>query len=214
MSEDEIICNNCGKPNKKDSKYCIDCGALIAVPTQEYTPDTGKISDITSITPPKKLKKKITFPYKILIFFGIVAFVNFILSYIVMIGFALTPDSYFPIFGGMFLLSMLMVGIFWGAYSIGGADAIEGIGYCGAFAVAIILVGIAIPVWIIFALAPIVGAIFTAIGQAISNAINSFFTALFENIEIPGFEPFLFIGLFMVLSIIIIYKYHLNAKKN
>jgi len=215
MSEDEIICSNCGKPNKKDSKYCIDCGASLELPAK-FVEDTGKISDIldttTTKTPPK-VKKKITFPYKVLIYFAIVAVVDFIISLIVMLGFGLGPDAYFPLYLGLFLLSMLVVGIFWGGIALGGSDAVEAIGTCGGVVIAIIAIGLSIPIYIITVLGPIVGAIFKAIGDAISTAINNFFTALFENIEIPGFEPFLFIGLFMVLSTIIIYKYHLNTKK-
>ncbi len=215
MSEDEIICNNCGKPNKTDSKYCIDCGASLEVPAK-IMEDTGKVSDIFATTTPKtppKIKKKTKFPYKVLIYFAIVAVVNFIIALLVMLGFGLGPDAYFPLFFGLFLLSMLVVGVFWGAIALGGSDAVEAIGTCGAVVIAIIAIGISIPIYIITVLGPIVGAIFKAIGDAISNAISNFFTALFENIEIPGFEPFLFIGLFMVLSILIIYKYHLNAKK-
>ena len=60
MSEDEIICNNCGKPNEKDSKYCIDCGVSLELPAK-LIEDTGKVSDILSTTTPKtppKIKKK------------------------------------------------------------------------------------------------------------------------------------------------------------
>lgn len=215
MSEDKIICNNCGKPNDKDSKYCIDCGVSLELPA-ELMEDTGKVSDILDTTTPKtppKIKKKIKFPYKILIYFGIVAVVNLIVSVLVMMGFGLTLDSYLAIYFGVFLLSMLIVGIFWGGIAVGGSDAIESIGMCAAVFIACLGISIAIPIYIIGALAPLVGAIAQAIGDAISNAISSFFTQLFENIEIPGFEPFLFLGLFIALSILIVYKYHLNTKK-
>jgi len=220
MLEDEALCNKCGKPNKKDSRHCIHCGALFQAATPEFTMDAGKISDISSTIPPTKKEEKAKrsfkeskFPYKVLIYFGIVALVNFIISYIIMLGFNLAPNSYFPIFFGVFLLSMLIVGIFWGAIAIGGSDAVEAVGMCGAIAIASILAAIAIPIWIFAALAPLAGAIATAIGEAINNAINNFFSQLFENIEIPGFEPFLFLGLFIVLSIVIIYKFHLKSKK-
>ncbi|MFX1309974.1 MAG: hypothetical protein ACFE9M_06265 [Promethearchaeota archaeon] len=211
MFEDEIICSMCGKLNKKDSKYCIDCGASLEVAAVESSGDAEKISDITSTKPPKM--KKYKFPYKILIYFGIVALVNFVISLFIMMGFGLPPSSYFAVFFGCFLLSMLIVGIFWGAIALGGSDAVEAVGTCGAIMIAIVILSILIPVWIFAALAPIVGAIAQAIGTAISNAINNFFSQLFENIEIPGFEPFLFIGLFIALSILIVYKYHLNTKK-
>lgn len=211
MLEDEELCNKCGKPNKKGTRYCIHCGALFESASPQFP--TEPTSPISPTTPPtKKQKTKLKAYHKVLIYFAIVAVVNLILSYIIMRGFNLAPTGYFPIFGGVFLLSMLLVGIFWGAGAVGGADAIEGIGYCGAITIGIILAAIMIPVWIFMALAPIVGAIFSAIGQAISDAINNFFSQLFADIEIPGFEPFLFIGLFLVLSIIIIYKFHFKFR--
>jgi hypothetical protein len=220
MNEDEIICSKCGKPNEKDINYCIHCGASIEATAADFSRDAETISDISSTKPPTKKQerakrsfKETKFPYKILIYFGIVALVNSLISLFVMMGFALNPSSYFAIFLGCFLLSMLVVGIFWGAIAVGGSDAIETVGTCGAVFIAIILASIAIPIWIFAALAPIAGAIFSAIGDAISNAINNFFSALFENIEIPGFEPFLFIGLFIALSVLIVYKYHRNTKK-
>ncbi len=208
MLEDEELCSKCGKPNKKGTRYCIHCGESTSpqFPTEPTTP----LGPTTPLI--KEQKTKLKSYHKVIIYFAIVAVVNFIISFIIMRGFNLASTGYFPIFGGVFLLSMLIVGIFWGAVAVGGADAIEGIGYCGAITIGIILVGIAIPVWIFMALAPIVGAIFSAIGQAISDAINNFFSELFADIEIPGFEPFLFIGLFLVLSIIIIYKFHFKFK--
>ena len=214
MSENELICNECGKLNEKTSRYCIQCGASLEA-AAKLPEDTRKVSDILATTPPKTppKTKEIKFPYKILIYFGIVAVVNFIISLLVLLGFGLTPDSYLWLYFGVFLLSMLIVGVFWGAIAAGSSDAIEAIGMCGAIVVAIIVIAIGIPIYIFTALAPIVGAIAAAIGNAISNAINNFFTQIFADIEIPGFEPFLFIGLFMVLSILVIYKYHLNTKK-
>ena len=84
--------------------------------------------------------------------------------------------------------------------------------------IGIIVAIIAIPAYIFTIFQAIVGAVFAGIGEAINNAINnaisSFFSELFSGIEIPGFEPFLFVGLFLVLSFFIIYRYHLKAKKN
>jgi len=211
MLEDEELCSKCGTPNKKGTRYCIQCGALF----ESASPQFPTEPTISPTRPPtKKQKTKLKAYHKVIIYFAVVAVVNFILSYIVMTGFGLTPNSYFPIFGGVFLLSMIIVGVFWGAGSLGGAEAIEGIGYCGAITIGVIIVAIMIPIWIFMALAPIVGAIFSAIGEAISNAINNFFSELFADIEIPGFEPFLFVGLFLVLSIIIIYKFHFKLKTN
>jgi len=220
MNEDEIICSECGKPSDKGTNYCIHCGARIEAAFTDIPRDAETISDISSTQPPTKKEEKAKrsfketkFPYKVLIYFVIVAVVNSLISLFVMMGFALHPSSYGAIFLGCFLLSMLVVGIFWGAAVLGGSDAVESVGTCGAIFIACIIASIAIPIWIFAALAPIAGAIFSQIGQAISDALNNFFSQLFENIEIPGFEPFLFIGLFVALSVLIVYKYHRNTKK-
>lgn len=213
MLEDEALCSKCGKPSKKSSRYCFNCGALFEAATPQFTADARKISDISSSIPPAKLKKKLSFPYKVLIYFGIVTIINFILSLLIMRGFNLTPNSYFPIFFGVFLLSMFIVGIFWGAVKAGSRETIEAVGMCGAIVAAIFIVALATTIWIIGVLGPITGSIASAIGEKISNAIDNFFSQLFEDVEVPGFEPFLFISLFLVLSMVIIYKFHLNSKK-
>ncbi|GAG38548.1 unnamed protein product [marine sediment metagenome] len=128
-------------------------------------------------------------------------------------GFNLGSNTFVPIFFGVFLLSMIVVGVFWGAAEAGSSDAIEAFGMCGGIALAIFVVALFIPLWIFTVLGPMVAGIAAAIGEAISNAIEGFFSNMFADIEIPGFEPFLFIGIFMVLSILIIYKFHLNSKK-
>jgi len=211
MSEDQVKCNNCGSLNNKNSKYCIDCGKTLGVPL--ITPSQyGEISDITSAKPPKE-KKKLKIQYKVLIYFGVVAIVNSIIATLVMQGFNLGSNTFVPIFFGVFLLSMIVVGVFWGAAEAGSSDAIEAFGMCGGIALAIFVVALFIPLWIFTVLGPMVAGIAAAIGEAISNAIEGFFSNMFADIEIPGFEPFLFIGIFMVLSILIIYKFHLNSKK-
>ena len=79
---------------------------------------------------------------------------------------------------------------------------------------------------------PAVEAAIQAINDAISNAFASLINALivepmkemgknigesfssaFESIEVPGFEPFLLITIFVIASIFIIYRYHLIARK-
>ncbi len=212
MSEDQIKCNNCGSLNDKNSKYCIDCGKAIGVPL--ITPDQSeKIVDISSSYKPPKEKKKLKFQYKVLIYFGVVAIVNSIISALVVQGFDLGSNSFGAVFLGVFLLSMIVVGIFWGAGEAGSSDAIEAVGMCGAIAAAIFVVALFIPLWIFTVLGPMVAEIAAVIGEAISSAIEGFFSNMFADIEIPGFEPFLFIGIFMVLSILIIYKFHLNSNK-
>lgn len=81
-------------------------------------------------------------------------------------------------------------------------------------------------------LPPAVEAAIEAINDAIGNAIANIFNALvikpiegvgrsigenfesaFESVEVPGFEPFLLITIFVIASIFIIYRYHLIARK-
>ena len=79
---------------------------------------------------------------------------------------------------------------------------------------------------------PAVEAALQAINDAISNAFANLINALiieptkemfnnigesfsnaFESVEVPGFEPFLLITIFVIASIFIIYRYHLIARK-
>ncbi|MFX1274620.1 MAG: hypothetical protein ACFFBP_09700 [Promethearchaeota archaeon] len=53
-------------------------------------------------------------------------------------------------------------------------------------------------------------AMFEGIGQQISQSVEQ----SLDDIEVPGFEPILLLSVFVVISIIIIYKYHLNVKKS
>lgn len=213
MSEDIVICDKCGKPTKKDNVYCVNCGALVES-SKPFSTDKEKGSDISTSPPP--IKKKLKAYHKVIIFFVVVIGVDLLISLIVMAGFSLPASGYFPVFLGLFFLVLIVVGIIWGLASSssvhvgGGGGGFEGCGYVIGGIIAIV---IAVPIWIITVFSQIVSAIAEAIGQAISDAINNFFSGLFEGIEIPGFEPFLFIGLFLVLSIFIIYTYHLKAVK-
>ncbi|MFX1495180.1 MAG: hypothetical protein ACFFBZ_12915 [Promethearchaeota archaeon] len=211
MSEDVIICSKCGKPTKKDNVYCVHCGALLES-AKPFSFDQEKRPDINVSPPPAK--KKLKAYHKVIIFFVVVIGVDLILSLIIMTGFGLPGSGYFPVFLGLFFLVLICVGIVWGlaasdSVHVGGG-ATEGCGYVIGGIIAII---IAVPIWIATVFSQIVSAIAEAIGQAIANALNNFFSGLFEGLEIPGFEPFLFIGLFLVLSIFIIYTYHLKAGK-
>jgi len=213
MSEDVVICNKCGKPTKKDNVYCVHCGSLVdsSVP---FSTNKEKGSDISASLPP--IKKKLKAYHKVIIFFVVVIGVDLLLSLIIMAGFSLPASGYFPVFLGLFFLVLICVGIVWGLATSssvhvgGGGGGLEG---CGYVIGGIIAIAIAVPIWIITVFSQIVSAVAAAIGQAISDALSNFFSGLFEGIEIPGFEPFLFIGLFLVLSIFIIYTYHLKAVK-
>ncbi|MFX1452469.1 MAG: zinc-ribbon domain-containing protein [Promethearchaeota archaeon] len=218
MSENEVTCPKCGKVNRKDSKYCIQCGNTLEeiekVSFEEKYGLNKPVSSISSTTPPK-IRKKIKPLYKVLIFFAVATIVNFIFAAIIMGAFHLSGNAYLSLFFGLYILSIILTAIFWGAGTYthvhgGGGEA------CGIIIGGIVVAIIAIPAYIFTIFQAILGAVFASIGEAINNAINnaisSFFSELFSGIEIPGFEPFLFVGLFLVLSIFIIYRYHLKVK--
>ncbi|MFX1498820.1 MAG: hypothetical protein ACFFBH_14950 [Promethearchaeota archaeon] len=209
MSGEDIVCDKCGKLTKRDNAYCIHCGAYLG--THEKTPSEAPKPSFVSAKPPKT-KKKLNIGYKILIFFSVVIAVNFLVSYFVMLGFQLPPSGYFPVFGGMLILVLIIGGVIWGAASSGSIDVgdMEGCGYAIGIIIAIV---IGVPIYIFTVLGSIVQAIAQSIGNAINDAINSMFSQLFSGIEIPGFEPLLFFGLFMLLSFLIVYSYHLKVKK-
>jgi len=68
---------------------------------------------------------------------------------------------------------------------------------CGACIVCIIAIAVAIPLII----SSIAGTLASRVNEAISEII-------------PGFEPFLLIGLFSISALIIILSYHFKIKKN
>ncbi|MFX1487673.1 MAG: zinc-ribbon domain-containing protein [Promethearchaeota archaeon] len=218
MSENEVTCPKCGKVNRKDSKYCIQCGNTLEgieeVSFEEKYSPVSPVSSIGSTTPPK-IRNKMKTLYKVLIFFAVATVVNFIFAAIIMGAFHLSGNAYLSLFFGLYILSIILTAIFWGAGTYthvhgGGGEA------CGIIIGGIVVAIVAIPIYIFTLFEAIVGSIFAGIGDAINNAINhavnSFFSELFSGIEIPGFEPFLFVGLFLVLSFFIIYRYHLKAK--
>ncbi|MFX1480189.1 MAG: zinc-ribbon domain-containing protein [Promethearchaeota archaeon] len=217
MSENEVTCPKCGKVNRKDSKYCIQCGNTLEgieeVPFEEKYRPVSPVNSISSTKPPK-IRKKIKTPYKVLIFFAVATIVNSIFAAIIMGAFHLPGNAYASLFFGLYILSIILTGIFWGAGTYGiSADTAQA---CGVIIGGIVIAIVAIPIYIFTLFEAIVGSIFAGIGDAINdainNAVNSFFSELFSGIEIPGFEPFLFVGLFLGLSFFIIYRYHLKAK--
>lgn len=209
-------------------------------PSQETQESLRDPFDTTSI-PSDKLGKfhisELSTGYKVLAFFIIVAVVDLVASFIFVFGYHLPLNTYFMLFVGFFILFMIIVGLIWGVAA--GSDfanaALKG---CAAIFGIILLLAIIIPIYVIYALPSIVGSFsfsspaLEELGQritdAISNALNNFIGSIFREIgdniktswenafadvEVPGFEPFLFLGLFISLSIIIIYKYHLTIKK-
>ena len=245
MSEDGIICNNCGNRNKKGDKYCKQCGSLIEPSSPVSLQETQeKLSDTLGTTPIPSDKivkfhfRDLSAGYKVLAFFIIVALVDLVASFIFVMGYRLPLNTYFMIFVGFFLLFMIIVGLLWAA--VVNADfANHLLKGCAAVAgIILLLVIIIVPLYVIFALpgivvtfsfsSPALEELSAKITDAISNAFNNFISSIFQDIgdsieasweeafadvEVPGFEPFLFIGLFMILLIFIVRSYHLKAKK-
>lgn len=63
------------------------------------------------------------------------------------------------------------------------------------------------------AFASLINALIVEPMKEIGNSIGESFSSAFESVEVPGFEPFLLITIFVIASIIIIYRYHLIARK-
>ncbi|MFX1375143.1 MAG: hypothetical protein ACFFA0_04970 [Promethearchaeota archaeon] len=244
MSEEKITCSICGKLSNKGNTYCIHCGRLLEeVPQKSLQEAQEKISDIfdtSSVPSGKKISFRIgdlSWGYKVLAFFIIVAIVDLLASIIILPLFKLPLNTYFMIFVGFYFAFMIIVGLIWAA-SANADFANELLKGCAALFGIILLLMIIIPLYIVFVLPGVLESIdfsnpeLEALGQRISEAISeafeNFFRSIFEEIgeniksswsdafedvEVPGFEPFLFIGLFVIISFGIMYTYHLKAKR-
>ncbi len=198
---------------------------LTPQPGSNYSPREGE-SQVKKGTPHKKRLGKV------IGFFVALFLINALISVFVMQGFRLPTAGYWAVFLGVFLLSFIITGV---VFLVAKTDAIHSGGGQAAGVVigVIILLAIVIPVYITNALAPIIsgiGSVFgdmmgdmaesivngiaNTIGQAISNMFSDITSQVFENVEVPGFEPVLFLGLTALLSLYIIYSYHRKVKKN
>ncbi len=214
MSQDEIRCSKCGKLVQKDLTYCIYCGSLLkSAPTSSPTP-----IQFTSSTPPPTtpIKTKTKVPYRTIVYFVAVAIIDLIVSYLVMNGFQLPVSSFGQLYLIFFLVVAFSLGLLWlaGANTSGGGGGGGGYEGCGYVIGAIVGIAIGVPIILASTLSTIATSIGDTISKAINQAINDAFTEMFDDIEIPGFEPLLFLGLFAMLSIIIMYRYHLKTKKD
>lgn len=63
------------------------------------------------------------------------------------------------------------------------------------------------------AFASFLNALFVEPMKEIGRSIGESFSSSFESVEVPGFEPFLLITIFVIASIFIIYRYHLITRK-
>jgi len=208
MSQDEIQCSKCGKLVQKDLTYCSQCGSLLT-----HTPTSSLAQPPTT---PIKTKKKI--PYKTITFFAVVAIVDLLVSFLFMNGFQLPVSSYGQLYLIFFFVTAFSIGLLWLAGSHasfsgggGGGGGMEG---CGYVIGAIIAIAIGAPLILASVLSTVATNIGDTISKAINQALEDIFTEMFADVEIPGFEPLLFLGLFAMLSIIILYRYHLKTKKN
>jgi hypothetical protein len=205
MSQDDIQCSKCGKLVQKDLTYCTHCGSLLG-----HVPPS---SPTHSLTTPSKTKRKV--PYKTITFFIAVALIDLLVASLVLNGFQLPVASFGQLYLIFFFVVAFSLGVLWlaGANSSfsGGGSGMEGCAYvCGA----IIAIAIAVPLFLASTFSTIATSIGEKINDAINQAISDAFTEMFADVEIPGFEPLLFLGLFAMLSLIIVYRYHLKTKRN
>lgn len=213
MSQDEIPCGKCGKLVRKDLTYCNYCGSLLQPgPTSPSTP----IQPTSSTPPPTTpIKTKTKVPYKTITYFAVVAVIDLLVSFLVMSGFQLPVSSFGQLYLIFFFVVAFSLGLLWLAGSNasfrGSASGYEG---CGYFIGAIVAIAIAVPAFLATTFSTIATSIGKKINDSINEAISNAFTEMFADVEIPGFEPLLFLGLFAMLSIIIMYRYHLKTKKN
>jgi hypothetical protein len=121
-------------------------------------------------------------------------------------GFALPAHLILGTFFSFYFLCMIVIGIIWLAVYFGGAEGAEAMGYvCGV----VIAIAIAVPFYLI----TVFSTVASEIGSRISQAVNDALSEAFEDVEVPGFEPFLFISVFTLASIIVIHRYHLMTRK-
>ncbi|MFX0070395.1 MAG: hypothetical protein ACFFAO_04820 [Candidatus Hermodarchaeota archaeon] len=52
-----------------------------------------------------------------------------------------------------------------------------------------------------------------AIGESAQQHWREWWETTFGDVEVPGFEPILLIGVFSFLAVLVIYNYHLKFKK-
>jgi hypothetical protein len=101
---------------------------------------------------------------------------------------------------------MIVIGLIWLAVYFGGAEGAEAAAYgCGV----VIAIGIAVPFYLMTVFTTVASEIGSRISQAISDALSE----AFSDVEVPGFEPFLLISVFVLASLIVIYRYHLMTRK-
>ncbi len=206
MSEDKIICGKCGKKVNR-AQYCGECGA--SLDKDSKSKDIHNKYSIPGSVKPSKKKGGLKLGFRILIFFLIIGVVNLFITAIVMNGFDIPGSQFALIFFSIFFLTLIIGGIVWLGIEHPGFD-FEGASACAYVLFAIVAIIIAIPVYIINAIGPIFKAQMDELGESISN----FFSELSEGIEVPGFEPVLFVTLLIALSMFIVYRYHLKNGKN
>ena len=240
MATEEKRCEKCGTINKKIDIYCVNCGALLDTP-KIFSIDQGKKNNISIIDRYKQLNLgfKVALYFGIVVLVNLVLslilmtslglpiesyfflFLGFFFLTMIIVGIiwniAVTSDfsaqlgkAIGHIIAWTFLILIIVIPI----YVI--------------FALPSMLESMAITI----SLPPAVDAALEAINDAISNAfanilnalivvpmkemannIGEAFSSAFESVEVPGFEPFLLITIFVIASIFIIYRYHLITRK-
>ncbi|MFX1273420.1 MAG: hypothetical protein ACFFAT_00130 [Promethearchaeota archaeon] len=137
---------------------------------------------------------------------------SIITAAIIVRGFNIPESDVLGTFIGSFFICMPLIGIPW---LLGILTVNLDISDKECLAVISLILGFAAAVGSFFLFFHV---IFKSIGdlifQQISNAFTAHWSSVLEDVEVPGFEPFLIITVFIVISIVIIYSYHISIQKD
>ena len=240
MTEEEKRCEKCGYINKKGAIYCFSCGSKLD--TTEILPlDQGKMNTVSKIDRYKQLNLglKVALYFGIVAIVDLLLSLILMFSlglpiesyFLLFLGFFILIMIIVGTIGKITVSSDFK------------AHLAKAIGHIILAIILILIIVIPIYIIFALPLTfgsfsytmstpPALEAIIESINNAITNAMASFinaffiepikevgkgigesFESAFDSIEVPGFEPFLLITIFVIASIFIIYRYHLIARK-
>lgn len=240
MTVEEKRCKKCGQINIKSVIYCVNCGAILDKP-ELFSISQGKKNDISKIGRYKQLNLgfKVALYFGIVVLVNLVLSLILMLSLGLPIEsyFFLFLGFFFLIMIIVGIIGTITVTSDFSAHLAKAIGKIIGAIILILIIVIPIYILIALPsmfgsLSITMSFSPETNAILEAINNAIIGIFEAFFNALVldpisqifsgwgenieesvENVEVPGFEPFLLITTFVIASIFIIYRYHLIARK-
>lgn len=243
MTEEENRCKKCGYVNDKGDNYCMKCGVSLKtlefVPKVEVkVNDNSKIARYKRLTPISKLGLYFGIVLIVNLVTSLVMmlalglsletysflFLGFFLLSMIITGIimSIAVNSDFHNFLGkaigytilgLFVILLIVIPI----YILAAFPAM--------------LNSLSISISLPPALQEAIDATVNRINETVGNAIYGFFKVIFspftemaksisesideslENVEVPGFEPFLLGTIFMIASILIIHRYHLKTRK-